>query len=389
MANTFIHLTEHMSPTLDGRGSDVFNQAKRLRHLGNQIVVAGRWRDRREEGEELENIQVYRVDFLRDVPGIPWAVKRYAITRSLISSLVSESERVIGVTDGEITLLGHHLYGGVAAARIARSHGLPMAWILYGTASAYGFLSGVEESILLHRFKGEASSFLLLEDGSSLISRIGKLVPRERRFVFNNAPSEEFKPGGQVRSGRTDGTRSGVFTYISTSSMIKAKGVGYTIKAFLAIQKEQESRLLLLGEGPLRPKYEAFVRRKGISGRVRFLGRVAPTIVRRRLLESDVLVASCPNNSNFGRNVMEAMSLGIPVIATNAGRTSDLLSHGRNCLIVPREDVDALAGRMMELYSNEALRNRLGRGAAEFAVEAFSWDKRTKTFDQALTQLST
>jgi glycosyltransferase involved in cell wall biosynthesis len=73
----------------------------------------------------------------------------------------------------------------------------------------------------------------------------------------------------------------------------------------------------------------------------------------------------------MGRVIVEAMALGIPVVATAVGGIPDVVTDGECGRLVAPEDVDALAAALIELGRDEALRAKLGE-AAQARAEAFS-----------------
>jgi glycosyltransferase involved in cell wall biosynthesis len=106
-------------------------------------------------------------------------------------------------------------------------------------------------------------------------------------------------------------------------------------------------------------------RRLGLESRFRFLGFRADAV--------DLLAASdvfCLPSHHEGLPVaiMEATTLGLPVVATAVGGIPEVLKNGVSALLVPAHDPNALAGALISVCSNASLRNKLGSGA--FSVSA-------------------
>jgi glycosyltransferase involved in cell wall biosynthesis len=92
------------------------------------------------------------------------------------------------------------------------------------------------------------------------------------------------------------------------------------------------------------------------------------------LAASDVLVfpATAPH---FARPVIEAASFAVPAVASRLDGIDELIAHDDTGLLVPPLDAGALADAMRRLLRDQALRERMGRRAAEVAMERFSADR--------------
>jgi glycosyltransferase involved in cell wall biosynthesis len=129
-------------------------------------------------------------------------------------------------------------------------------------------------------------------------------------------------------------------------------------------------RLLIAGEGPDRPWLEQRARELGIADRVVFLGGQP----RRRVVElfaaADATVLSS-SWENFPHTVVEALAVGTPVVAMEAGGISEIVRDGVNGLLVPAGDTAALADALRRYFADAALRERL-RGAAAGSVAEYA-----------------
>ena len=88
------------------------------------------------------------------------------------------------------------------------------------------------------------------------------------------------------------------------------------------------------------------------------------------LAAADV-VAVPSRNEGMGRVIVEAMALGLPVVATAVGGIPDVVTDGECGRLIAPEDVDALSAALIELGRDPALRRKLGEAAMQ-RVEAFS-----------------
>jgi colanic acid/amylovoran biosynthesis glycosyltransferase len=133
------------------------------------------------------------------------------------------------------------------------------------------------------------------------------------------------------------------------------KGLSFLIEAVqLMKQRGSDIRLVLAGDGPDRGALEALVRELGVEDRVKFLGFQTDTQVREVLTASDVFVL--PSYvEGVPVSAMEAMAVGVPVVATNVGGTSELISDGHSGLLIRPSDAESICVAVMKLETNPKL----------------------------------
>jgi glycosyltransferase involved in cell wall biosynthesis len=126
--------------------------------------------------------------------------------------------------------------------------------------------------------------------------------------------------------------------------------------------------LLIAGEGPDREPLERLAAELGVAERVRFLGPQP----RRRVLElfraADATILSS-SWENFPHTVVEALTVGTPVLATRAGGVAEVVRDGENGLLVDGGDPGALADAIRRFFGDAELRERLRAAAAPSVAE--------------------
>jgi glycosyltransferase involved in cell wall biosynthesis len=129
-----------------------------------------------------------------------------------------------------------------------------------------------------------------------------------------------------------------------------------------AIVEVPEALFLLAGDGPERASLEAEAERLGVADRVRFLGRRED--VPQLLAACDVFaLPSLYEGSSLA--VLEAMAARIPVVSSAIGGTEELIEDGRDGLLVPPGDAEALAVALRRALGDEELRKSLAARARE------------------------
>jgi glycosyltransferase involved in cell wall biosynthesis len=174
-------------------------------------------------------------------------------------------------------------------------------------------------------------------------------------------------------------TRRGSGRLVAVGRLVHQKGFDLLLRAFARIAPEHPDwTLTIWGEGEERAALEALSTELGIAGRVRL-----PGVTERPgqwVEAADVFVLSSRFES-FGNVITEAMAAGLPVVAFDCPwGPGDILRDGEDGLLVPPENIDALAAGMRRLILDTDLCARLGAAAAlnvrRFAREAIlaQWD---------------
>ncbi len=151
----------------------------------------------------------------------------------------------------------------------------------------------------------------------------------------------------------------------------EAKGVSMLIRAFGAlVARFPQTTLVLAGEGDASP-YHAQAAALGVADAVRFVGWVEGEAKAALLCDASVFVL--PSRfEGLPMAVLEAMSLGVPCVATAVGGLPDLIRDRVNGRLVAMDDAEGLAAALIELVGDEALREAMGRAGRATVESHFS-----------------
>lgn len=174
--------------------------------------------------------------------------------------------------------------------------------------------------------------------------------------------------------------------FLTVANWSAAKGVHLVVSA-LARLSRPTSTLDLVGD-PGDPAYADQVRAQivglGLNERVRVHGSQPPERLAAFYADADVFVL--PSRSEgFGIVYAEALSGGLPIVATNVGPIPDIV--GDAGLLVPPDDLPALATALERLAEDPDLRSRLGRAALLRADRLPTWDQTAESFRQVVAEL--
>ncbi|MGH2443899.1 MAG: glycosyltransferase, partial [Chloroflexota bacterium] len=132
---------------------------------------------------------------------------------------------------------------------------------------------------------------------------------------------------------------------------------------------------ICVGDGELRGQMEEYARALGIEQQVRFLGVRAD--VPNMMAAMDVFVLSS-DDEGMPNVVMQAMAAGLPVVATDAGGTDEIVSTGKTGFLVDRGDSETLAQKICTLLEQPELMAEFGRAGRQLVERDFTFTKSVK-----------
>lgn len=206
-------------------------------------------------------------------------------------------------------------------------------------------------------------------------------------LIPNGIPVERYALGEGARKSwrEREGFHEDALLLVSVARLSPQKDHVTLIRAFsMAVSRQPDLHLLLVGDGPLRPQLEEEVRGLGLGGKVHFLG--VRTDVPEILAAADVFVLSSRWEGN-PLSVMEAMAAGKPVISMAVGGVPELVESGVTGFLVPPGDVQALAHAIVRVGGDKDFRLRLGQAARDVAKRRFDVRIMVKRYEALYEQL--
>jgi glycosyltransferase involved in cell wall biosynthesis len=157
-------------------------------------------------------------------------------------------------------------------------------------------------------------------------------------------------------------------TIITVGRLVPWKGLEALIKTMLHFP---QTRLVVIGEGALKSNLKELVQRLNVADQVLFMGSLPQKQVFACLKQADVFIL---NSSYEGlpHVVLEAMTAGIPVIATNAGGTQEVVEDCKTGLLIPVGDELALKAAIEKIFNQPDLTQILVSNASEYVQSRFS-----------------
>lgn len=159
------------------------------------------------------------------------------------------------------------------------------------------------------------------------------------------------------------------FNLIIVGRLDSVKGHHIAIDAIAALNLSPEIHLHIVGTGPRDTALRDQVKSRGIENRVHFVG------FRRNIYDyiafSEVLLIPSMHEG-LPYTLLEAMGLGIPIVASNIGGLAEVLQDGGTALLVPPGDVESLAHAIIRLHADPGLCRQLGENAKRLQQTKYS-----------------
>ena len=317
----------------------------------------------------------------------PASYKAFALLRRRPSRTLKAASYVLGLREtsfaGRLKLLGllpsaamlahdaeqdgisHlHIHSCANAAHLgALAHilsGLPYSLTLHGDLPVYG---------KDHHAKMQRASFVAAVT-SPLAEQIAEVSPGTLTpVIWMGVDCTQFAP----HSAPADDSRGSVFEIATVARLNRAKGHRFFLQA-MALLRERGLviRYLIAGDGPERTEIETQVDQLGLKDQVQFLGSLSEDDVLALLHRVDALALTSVGQGEAAPvTVMEAMACGLPVICSIIGGTPDMIRDGHDGLLVPQEDVAAIADAVQRLAEDPELVRTIGRAARTRAIDCF------------------
>jgi len=170
---------------------------------------------------------------------------------------------------------------------------------------------------------------------------------------------------------------------ISVGSLKRVKGHDILIEAFRDVVDTRPSATLqIVGDGPLRSEYEVLIDQKGLGERVELVGWCSPEEVRKRLRKAS-LFAFPSRHEGFGLALVEAMAVGLPIVASDTGGIPEVVGPDFEFLASTNAP-DQYSRKICRLLDNDALREAVGNQCHERAKK-FGWSNTIKRYESTLS----
>jgi glycosyltransferase involved in cell wall biosynthesis len=273
----------------------------------------------------------------------------------------------------------HFWMSGLAALRGAEGRPFPVAQTFHALGSVKARHQGAKDTSPPGRVDAECQVGLdcdqVIATCTDEVRELAFLgIPRSKVSVIPcGVDTSTFSPGGPAAQ------RTGRARLLVLGRLVERKGIDTAIAALARLPGTE----LVVAGGPdlaALPSDAEYRRLRdaaqacGVADRVVFTGAVSRQQVPALVRSADVVVCT-PWYEPFGIAPLEAMSCGVPVIASAVGGLTDSVVRGTTGLLIPARDPDALAAAARTLLADPAIRAAYGNAGVRRARRWYSWQR--------------
>ncbi len=250
----------------------------------------------------------------------------------------------------------------------------------YRTRSAF--------TLLVDRVLKGGDDLLITESEASrayLIKRLG-YAPAKVRTIYNGVDIARWPVSKSERAQKRLELGLGPADILlgAVGRLDAQKGHSFLIDAVAKLRTRVTVRCAIIGEGPKRTSLEAQIRRQRLEKHVWLLGERSDVTAWLSSFDIFVLPSLWEGLPNA---LLEAMALGLPVIASSVDGVGEVVRANETGLLVPPRDALSLAKKIAELSSNAPLRARLGEAARETIGARFTLLEMLSAYEKTYLEL--
>ena len=368
-------VTPYFPPHIGGAENSAYKIAKGLKEKCNwEIVVITTNYEKRERKEEIiDGLKIYRLPFWFKISNTPinpmWLFSIHKILKEERPDIIKTHSPVPFISDitfliaGKIPLLMTYHSGSMMK---------PL--------SIWNPLIFIYELIFLPMLFRKSKKIIctspkfMRQNLNKYKDKTNLVTPGVDTKVFK--PSREKSTNDVLYIGRIEKNSDW-------------KGIRFLIEAISIVKQiRPDINLRLVGAGDRVDHFKMYAQKLGISKNVKFVGSKIKNELLAEYQNSKIIVLPSITDSEQLPNVLlEAMACKKPVIASNVGGVPYAVDNGKNGLIVPPKDPQAIADAIIKILTNPQLAKKMGEEGREKVIKYFTWEKQINTTKELIEQI--
>lgn len=367
-------VTHTFLPHVGGIERVVYEQSKRLLQQGfNVTVLTSRMGTARSYW--IDGIRVRCYDSLNAAfgLGIPYPIPQITSFGTFYKCIISSDL---------IHVHGHPYLSSLYAAKLARFLGKPVVLTQHNTFIEYesGFWDHVEwvnDAAVGKQVLNNSDRVITVSNATRRYVLSLGADSRRLSVLHNGVNVDRFRPQSVLREEMRSklGIPVGAMVVLTVRRLVYKNGIDTLIEsARIALKQNSSLVFLAVGTGPDREAVKAKVQQLGISRSFMFTGFVSDSDLPSYYNAADVFVLPSKSGEGLPLVALEAMSTGLPVVATNVGGIAEVLAEGYGKLVASDEPEEMAKAIIDCSKTDSTLRNTV----REYAERTFSWEENVK-----------
>jgi glycosyltransferase involved in cell wall biosynthesis len=352
-----------------------FEQARRLVQYGYQVTfVSSKTLKNVPRTETIEGVYVHRVPtstLLERMAGIQYPI----FAPSIFPILTRE------IKASDICMI--HSFGFISsliAAFICRKHNIPYILYQHNNFIPYhnavlNILQSANDLVAGHYVLRHAT--VILAVSQSTVRYITGLIERDVEVLYGAVDHLLFFNDGACLLKRNKlGLPLDKFVVLTARRLVFKNAVDTLIHAAQRLKDDPRIIFVVIGDGPERHRIESFIADQKLQNCI-LVGEVSSTMLADYYRASNLFVL--PSRSEgLGIVLLEAMSCGLPVIATLAGGQVELVQESINGFLVEPDSPEQIAALIKRYVDKPEILEEMGRQGYDMVREKFTWDKHMR-----------
>jgi glycosyltransferase involved in cell wall biosynthesis len=384
MMKRILIFAAYFHPHIGGYEKIVYELSRRLVQSGYEIDILTCNTEKAPAFEELDGIKIYRLPCWNALNSLYPIPKPYPTSFRILRKLLRKNYDVIHTQ----TRFFITSFLGLIFAKLKRT---PLVHTEHGTRHStvpnkvIDLISrAYDHSIGALLVKSARKNIGVSEAACEFLKHLGAA---NAQVIYNGIDTSIFKKEEDTNCRQKLGISNDDIVITFVGRLIYAKGVQDLISAFPRIKDTTpKAKLLIVGDGPYRAELEKMARQTDCHSDILFLGQKTQAELIEILSTTDICV-NPSYSEGLPTSVMEAASIGLPIIATDVGGTREIITTDETGIMVKARDVGQLAEELYRLLANAELRGKLGENARILAERKFNWDKITGEYIKLYTSL--
>jgi mannosylfructose-phosphate synthase len=370
----------------------VLELSKALARIGIRVDIYTRWFDKSKP--QVDPVPGFPQVRVIRIPCGNWEFVPKEFIYDLLPELSSNMIRYISMNNLNYDLFhGHYVDAGIVMLDVAKYFEKPS----YFTAHSLGAwkrdqMGGDENEMELkfnfkHRISEELRIFKAVK-GQTMTSSV-QLEKLNSLYNFTSDNIEIIPPGVDIYRFRMLRASEQITKtnlpekYILNLSRIDSnKGHDLLLKAYARIAEKTDDVHLVIGGGSPNPKsceteifgmMKKIIRENNIENKVHLVGYISDEMML-PYYQNALLFVLPSIFEPFGMTTQEAMACGCPVIASKFGGIKNVITHGKNGLLIDPGDEKEFAEAMRILVNDEVMRKRIGKSGSVLIRNEYSWE---------------